>query len=133
MIASQTLLPGGPAITVQGSVISLFADGKEVLVGSKTEALGALLTPLSTGTRLGGTVEASGVTTAGNGIGGAIASQGGFAPVESTTIAGSSRYNGTMFIGSAARRGVGMGVCGVLIFVAWVGGLLYNSLLDIRF
>jgi hypothetical protein len=92
-VGSQTLVDGAPAITISESVVSLHSGGSSVVVGSKTEALSELL---------------GGSTTTVPGIGGIIATIGGFgdlssaSPSTSTTSyvqAGGSGYNGTMFLG----------------------------------
>ncbi|KAG6999235.1 hypothetical protein G7Y79_00036g071910 [Physcia stellaris] len=43
IIQGQTLIPGGPAITVSGTPISLAPSASDVVVGSSTEALGSII------------------------------------------------------------------------------------------
>ena len=43
IIQGQTLIPGGPAITVSGTPISLAPSASDVVVGSSTEALGPII------------------------------------------------------------------------------------------
>ncbi|MCJ1482272.1 hypothetical protein MMC06_002435 [Schaereria dolodes] len=53
VIGTQTLVPGGPAITVSGTPISLAVAGTDVVVGSVTEGVGRAT---STGGGLGGVI-----------------------------------------------------------------------------
>jgi len=103
-VAGQTIAAGGAGVMVSGEVWSLQAGGENVIIGgSRTVAVSNL----------------AGVSTEnGNGVGGMIATIGGFGaggretspssyvqytgPLE--TGAGTSVYNGTMFLGSAGRK-----------------------------
>lgn len=107
LVADQTLVAGGPPITISGTMVSLEAGGQRVVVGSSTEAIASFLSQNS------GLV---GVQTTSQGIGGIIASLGGFTtpeisaaptdgyvgPIVSGTSAGDG-YNGTMFLGAASN------------------------------
>ena len=48
VVASQTLIPGGSAITVSRTRVSLESGGSSVVIGGKTEALSILLGPSTT-------------------------------------------------------------------------------------
>ena len=43
MVGSQTLTPGGPAITVSGTPISVDASKTQAVVGTSTEGLGPVI------------------------------------------------------------------------------------------
>jgi hypothetical protein len=95
IVASQTLVPGGSAITVSGTVVSLQAQGSSVVVRAKTEALSAFL--------------GSKTTTLAGGLGGMIVSIGGFATRGSSSSSfaqyttGARPFNGTVFLGQAGK------------------------------
>jgi hypothetical protein len=106
---AQTLKPGGSAITVSGTVISLLVGGSSAVVGGKTVAASVLV---AQGAKA--TVVTEAVTT---GLGGIIASLGGFTStgtkVETktgVTNAGQSTatsqagFNGTVFTGVGLGR-----------------------------
>lgn len=87
IVDSQTLVPGGPAITVNGTPISVPATPSAVVVGTSTEIL---------------------ATSAGAGIGAAILSGlGGIGRAESTaaTTGANGSYTGPMVGASAACAG----------------------------
>ena len=42
-VGSQTLVPGGPAITFSGTRISLAPSASDIIIGSSTEALGSII------------------------------------------------------------------------------------------
>jgi len=84
---SHTLVAGGPVITVSGQVASLQSGGASVVVGGKTEVLSAFLGSSTTSTEVGG-------------LGGIIATIGGFGPEISTGIAGGG-YNGPAYVGGS--------------------------------
>lgn len=114
VVASQTLIPGGPAITVSGTVVSLLTGGSSVVVGGKTEALSAFLGP----------------STTEMGLGGIIATIGGFESPKSTStspssyvqVSASGGYNGTMFLGGVERsRGRSVWVMGVMVGIGVLG------------
>ena len=44
IIAGQTLVPGGPPITVSGTRISLAPQATDIIIGTSTEGLGRLIT-----------------------------------------------------------------------------------------
>jgi hypothetical protein len=60
VIGTQTLTPGGPAITVSGTPISLAPSATAIVVGGSTTALGSVIIP--TFTNNGG--DATGTATA---------------------------------------------------------------------
>lgn len=71
IFSSQTLAPGGPAITVSGTVVSLGNDGRTMVVGGKTEVLVSTTSrgigePIWSGVDGGPTSGASGVQSGGN-------------------------------------------------------------------
>lgn len=99
LFGSQTLKAGAPPITLSGTVVSLMEGGSSIVVGTVTQAVSAFLGN-------------AGATTAYNGLGGVIASLGGFAtPVTSSTtnsLVGSAAveyngYNGTTFLGGGQK------------------------------
>jgi hypothetical protein len=94
LVGSQTLIPGGAAITVSGITASLLPGGASIVVGGVTEPVSSVLGPLS---------GSPGATTTNGGIGGAIASLGGFLPVDPSTSSPVSGYNGTVFTGTGFR------------------------------
>jgi len=102
VLAGQTLQAGGKAITASGTVISLMSDGKSVVVA----ATGTTQT-LDASVLKGDGASSTVVMETGTGIGGIIASVGGF--VSSSTSAtyvqytGAGGYNGTMFVGGTGR------------------------------
>ena len=86
VLGSQTLVPGGSAITVDGTLVSLAPGGTEVVVGSVTE-----------------------IWTASVGMGGVImsgfAGGGGGGGAEKTSTATTAGFNGvTPFAGNAPKR-----------------------------
>lgn len=89
---SQTLVAGGSAITISGTVVSLQSGGSSVVIGgATTEALSAFL----------------GSTTTTGSLGGVIASIGGYATSSESagsSSTGLSTYNGTAFTGKATKR-----------------------------
>lgn len=98
IIASQTLRPGGAAITVSGTVISLPPGASNILIGTKTEDLGAFITAT--------------VTASVANIGGIVMTLGGYIIQTNTPIlqpdpqgTGTGNYsNGTLtFLGGATR------------------------------
>jgi hypothetical protein len=119
-VGSQTLVAGAAAVTISGSVVSLQSGGSSVVVGSKTEALSVLL---------------AGSTTTVKGIGGIIATIGGFGaqssvrPSTSTTSygqVGGSNYNGTIFLGggSVSRGDIGFWGMGSILVLSLLGVLV---------
>jgi hypothetical protein len=98
IVASQTLIAGGPAITISGTVISLQAAGSSVVVDGQTEALSAFM----------------GVST--TTLGGIIATIGGFGTPTTTATGGNAQasgavgYNGLCF--QVMRHGVEGGSIG---------------------
>jgi hypothetical protein len=100
LIASQTLVAGGPAITVSGTVVSLQSGGQSIVVGSSTEAISSFVGATSSG------------------LGGAIVSIGGFTSSGPVSTTG---YNGTVFTGATSKsRGEVLGI-GVVLWVAGLG------------
>ena len=89
LVGSQTLIAGGAAITISGTVISLLAGGESVVVGgTKTEGLKELLGPSPT------TV---------HGVGEIVATIGGFAIGTSGKGGfGGGGDNETVFFGKAS-------------------------------
>jgi hypothetical protein len=82
VLAGQTLVPGGPPITVSGTPVSLGAAGTDVVVGTSTESVG-----------LGGLI---------------ISGFGGMAgQVPATTGLGVPSSNITFFVGEGGRVDVG--------------------------
>jgi hypothetical protein len=97
LVETQTLIAGGPAITVSGTVISLVSGGSSVVVGGMTEALTVLLgAPTPTG-------NPNATETPGQGLGAIIASLGGFATPVSTSSSSTvyPGFNGTVFTGGS--------------------------------
>lgn len=93
LIGTQTLKAGGAAATISGVVVSLVEGGSSVAVGTITEGVSDLLK-----------------STTKDGLGGVIASLGGFntqAPPRTTSISlgGNDGFpqNGTAFIGSGVK------------------------------
>ena len=69
IIGSQTLIPGGPAVTLSGTRISLAPSASSIIIGSSTEALGPIIIggfgPSNTATSPGpGNPNVTGYTTA---------------------------------------------------------------------
>lgn len=101
IIASQTLRPGGFAITVSGTVISLPPGASNILIGTKTEDLGAFITAT--------------VTASVANIGGIVMTLGGYVIHTNTPVlqpnpqgTGSGNYsNGTVPFLGGARRTIG--------------------------
>ena len=118
--AAQTLEAGGAAIAVSGTVMSLLPGGSSVVVGGQTVAASVLVGEGARSTVLTGSVIA--------GLGGIIASLGGFGGIETAgsasrtssgiaSLTGAATFNGTMFSGRAARRlEIGLGI--------WANGLI---------
>ena len=56
-MGSQTLVPGGPAVTFSGTRISLAPSASDIIIGSNTQALGPIIIggfgPSKTGTSTG--------------------------------------------------------------------------------
>ena len=93
LVGTQTLKAGGPAITASGKAISLASGGSIVVVDGITEAFTALLGAATP------TGNPSATTTPGQGLGGIIASVGGFATPITTSegTAAGGGFNGTVF------------------------------------
>jgi len=114
LVGTQKLKAGGPAITILGTAVSLMPDGSNVVVGKVTEALSVFL--------------GSATTTVHDGLGGVIATIGGFT-TQSTMVATSylqiggdgEGYNGTMFLGSGERLRRNMWAWGFLLGGALLG------------
>jgi hypothetical protein len=107
IIEDQTLKAGGPAITVSGTVMSLETGGYTVVVGGKTEPVSELVGTSTT-----------------KGLGGIIASLGGFAetPTLSSTQPTGTQiegFNGLIFTGNGPRTRRGGNTL--------VGGLLFGT------
>jgi hypothetical protein len=102
LVGSQTLVAGGPAITVSGTVISLVKGGSSVVVGGTTQALSAIL---------------ASATSQSQGLGGIIASLGGFVTPAPTPVSTTRYvdYNGTVFTGGCSRYGEGNPFLGLLL------------------
>jgi hypothetical protein len=107
IIEGQTLIEGGPAITVSGTVMSLETGGYTVVVGGKTEPVGELVGTSTT-----------------TGLGGIIASLGGFGETPTTsstqtTGTQTAGFNGLIFTGNGHRtRREGNILVGALLFGA---------------
>ncbi len=114
MVAGQTLAPGGPAITVGGTPVSLAVGATQVVVGSRT----VVLTPMVTGVGAGAT--ATGVVDLGpaiiSGLGGTVV----------TTGPPGSQYTGPMAVGGVGRVHDGLGIVVGLGLGLFVGWLLFN-------
>lgn len=106
IVGSQTLVPGAPAITVSGTTISLETDGSSVVAGGSTQALGSFLGS-STGTAVVG------------GLGGVIATIGGFAGGADPSSNGS--YDGPAFLGGAERCAGGFRVFWRWLLIVGIG------------
>jgi hypothetical protein len=115
-----TLIPGGPAITVSGSVISLEAEGTAVVIQGSTSAM-APVTTVVTLTKSG--PGALGGGSGGGGAGGSWTSVPGLLPPLSTSKHGDA---GAVRIAPGLRAGVGAegwleGVCMLgVVGVAWL-------------
>ena len=119
VVGSQTLATGAAAITISGSAASLKSDGSSVVVGSETEALSVLL---------------GGSTTTVKGIGGIIATIGGFGTQSNASLStiptsyvqvGGSGYNGTIFLGrgSVSKGEINVWGIGLILLSGLQGGL----------
>lgn len=74
VVGSQTIRPGGPPVTISGTVVSLGADGRTVVVGGTTEMLASTTTGQGLGSLVwsgigGGSTDASGGTAVETGTG----------------------------------------------------------------
>jgi hypothetical protein len=103
VLGSQTLQAGGAAVTASGTVLSLLADGSSVVVGGTTTIAASAASAW-----LGKSGTLATVTQTVSGLGGIIASLGGFEGSEpevvsaTTSIANSSSYEGPAFNGTTA-------------------------------
>ena len=137
VLASQTLLPGGPAITVGGETIAEASDGASVVIVSggvtRTEALSQFIIPTGSASYIDGYM--TGVVNAGVN-GGAIASLGTAAGGPSANSAAATTIpmiNPTSARTSAVRSEAGrlgrrwplrvvlMGLVGWMIGCGWLG------------
>lgn len=117
LIGGQTLKAGGQAITVSGTEVSLELNGQTVVVAGSTEPLGSFW---AQNTGLVGYVESTS-----QGLGGIIATLGGFATPTSTLMgytgpeytgtATNSGYQGPMFFGAATRQNVDVLLVGIAV------------------
>ena len=118
IIGSQTLVAGGSAITVSGTVISLDPDGQSVVIGGTTEPATAAL---GIYTATGGSE-----TTSEMGLGAVIMTIGGFGqdpPVTSNlTTSSTTGFNGLVFTGG------GSGSCIDARYV-WIMGMIVLAFL----
>ena len=147
LIAGQTLSPGGPALTISGTPISLPTSGPSAVINGSTLALGsapqvltiagqALTVSAGNGYLIDGqtlepgqpgiTVEGTVMSLVGGGSGTGIASliMSGLGGGSQTGSAVGGNYSGPVFEGRGCR-GLGfsgwvMGICwGVAVLVAW--------------
>jgi hypothetical protein len=96
LLGAMTLSAGGPAVMVSGTVYSLAPPGSFVVVDGTTRAVGAIsgiATPVTS------------EWSQSQGIGGIIATLGGFASSSTTTVPSliGGSWNGSVFTGRAAR------------------------------
>jgi hypothetical protein len=100
VLGSQTLVAGGAPLTISGTVVSLELGGQSVVVAGSTEAMAAFW---KQNTGLAGPI-----ATSSAGLGGIIATLGGFATPTSTSVGYTGpmvgEYNGTVFLGSAVNN-----------------------------
>jgi hypothetical protein len=122
IIGSQTLVAGGSAITVSGTVVSLDPGGQSVVIGGTTEPATAAL---GIYTATGGSE-----TTSEMGLGAVIMTIGGFGqdPPEASTTSSTAGFNGLVFTGGgsgsrADARYVWITGITVLAFLLRVGAL----------
>ena len=78
VIGSQTLVPGGPVISLLGTSVSLVSGGSAIVIGTKTEPLNALATQTGVGSLIADALKSS-KATAPLLIGGQTLSPGGSA------------------------------------------------------
>jgi hypothetical protein len=122
IIGSQTLIAGGPAITVSGEAISLDPAGQSVVIGGATKPATAVL---GIYTATGGSE-----TTSEMGLGAVIMTIGGFVqdPPEASTTSSTTGFNGLVFTGGSSgsradARYVWITGMVVLAFLPSVGAL----------
>lgn len=138
IVGSQTLQPGGSAITVSGSVISLFPEGSSAVVDGQTIAAASVLSGASlttfTASETPGDVNLGGVIASVGGFVDGNAGRGGSGNGASETTGNSIiigtgspssgvGYNGTMFTGIAASQMVRIGLyatCNIALGVSLV-------------
>ena len=122
VIASQTLIAGGAAITVSGTVMSLLPGGSSVVIGgTKTIDASALV---------GASKTLITETTAEAGLGGIIASLGGFGGRSSTTASTSaSSSTSSPGINGTVQVFTGQGGMGRRDWLHWtyIWGLLFGT------
>lgn len=132
VLGSQTLDAEGAAVTVSGTVLSLAADGSSIVIGGTTTIAVAAASEL-----LG---KSQTVAQTGNGLGGIIASLGGFENPETAVVFATSTanisssetlpfngatavpWNGTMFTGAGViGAGPGASICWAPMVVILIG------------
>lgn len=102
---SQTLIAGGPAITVSGTLVSLEAGGSSVVIGGTIENVEIL------STKYGNGAESTIL-----GVGGIIVSLGGFAaPTDLPIDVGGSGYNGTVFTGCGVEQARDISLSAIIV------------------